>query len=479
MSKMIVEKAEDFKRDIKEFQENNINIGDIERYLEDIKIGIQTSNDEKWVKKGMKEFSLESSLKEVQIRFDYFQKDNKLTFNSIDLLEKPSLNKWDNIFIGLDIIVMLLVACFIKHNYYDLLKYKNMENVLLTFIFPFVLVLSFVLRLVFIKASKQEYWYGNNIFILRRRFIRYIDIRDKVYFYPIPSLLFFSEIIFFNNAARGYYSWKPNEYNIIITSIILFITIYSLIGLIRSFFRFLKIKISLFLSILCIVFLSGLMDLSNWVFVAAIFALTYQLFSEDIWILTKKAAHPLGIFKSSTYNQETLKRNIFKLTLQAQIVLLPFYLSILLSNKYRPFARLLNSLSGNKPDIYSDAFYLGVDKLIFLFILLIIVLGVYKNLNTNTNLKTIISNLEGFIYKDCEYSSEIEPEFVEQLVFYKGEKVPAEAAIKNIKYLPKESHIYWLVEPSDELEEAIVIVRYPVEAKQKPYKGNVKLKVES
>lgn len=262
---------------------------------------------------------------EYRIQFFYNKKQNKLVFEYFDkIFESEQVTK------DIDLLIFTSQLIFVSQIYRN---WVTKSSLLKTSLF-FIIVNMIIFIVVEIKQKNEKIiWVNEKSFDYYRKWIRRRSVSELSKFYYFISwinLWIFSSLLLSTIVSIS----KVNEGKFII-SLLLFI--YAIKYLIKMN----RLKIRYIITMLVLLVFIGYLNKEVWSFVALIFVIINQLYSEDIIYLSNELSNRKRRKIEKYIATQKGKEKSIKLKFKINIVILFFYLFIMIFDTSRFFAPLL------------------------------------------------------------------------------------------------------------------------------------------
>ena len=291
---------------------------------------------------------------EYRIQFFYNIKQHKLVFEYFDkIFESEQITR------DIDLLICTSQLIFVSQIYRN---WVTKSSLLKTSLF-FIIVNMILFIVVEIKQKNEKIiWVNEKSFDYYRKWIRRRSVSELSKFYYFISwinLWIFSSLLLSTKVSIS----KVNEGKFII-SLLLFI--YA----IKYFIKMNRLKIRYIITMLVLLVFIGYLNKEIWSFVALIFVIINQLYSEDIIYLSNELSNRKRRKIEKYIASQKGKEKSIKLKFKINIVILFFYLFIMIFDTSRFIAPVLTHfLEKEINNCILNLLILAVERMVILAII--------------------------------------------------------------------------------------------------------------
>lgn len=291
---------------------------------------------------------------EYRIQFFYNRKQHKLVFEYFDkIFESEQITR------DIDLLICTSQLIFVSQIYRN---WVTKSSLLKTSLF-FIIVNMILFIVVEIKQKNEKIiWVNEKSFDYYRKWIRRRSVSELSKFYYFISwinLWIFSSLLLSTKVSIS----KVNEGKFII-SLLLFI--YA----IKYFIKMNRLKIRYIITMLVLLVFIGYLNKEIWSFVALIFVIINQLYSEDIIYLSNELSNRKRRKIEKYIASQKGKEKSIKLKFKINIVILFFYLFIMIFDTSRFIAPVLTHfLEKEINNCILNLLILAVERMVILAII--------------------------------------------------------------------------------------------------------------
>lgn len=292
---------------------------------------------------------------EYRIQFFYKKKQHKLVFEYFDkIIESKEVAK------DIDLLIWFCELIFM------ILFYRNLETKLSVFNTSIIFIMVNIILFIVVESMQKNekiIWVNEKSFDYYRKWFRCRNVSELSKIYYLASwinLWIFSLLIL---ATTTLLITEVDKGRILISLLLL---IYS----INYLFKMYRLRIIYSLAMLVLLLITGYLNKEVWSFIALIFVIINQLYSEDIIYLSNELSNQKRRKIEKYIATQKGKEKSIKLKFKINIIIVFSYLFIMIFDTSRFIEPLFSNLIAEKIwNAIPNLFILAVERMIILAII--------------------------------------------------------------------------------------------------------------